>query len=64
MNVINALVSLGLGLTTGALVLGAGLWMDRARSRRWDRELNAPFAPTDVIDVDRDNEENEENDSV
>jgi len=63
MNVINALVSLGLGLTTGALVLGAGLWMDRARARRWEREQNAPFAPTDIVDIDQ-HRDNEENDSA
>lgn len=35
----NALFALGLGLFVGLVILAAGLWMDRARERRWQREL-------------------------
>lgn len=43
------LVAVGLGLGVGALVLGAGLWLDRIRGR-WERELEATDAPRDIVD--------------
>lgn len=42
MNTLNALISMGLGLSVGAVILAAGIWMDKARERRWQRELREP----------------------
>lgn len=50
MNALNAIVSLGLGLLVGAIILATGLWMDRARDRRWQRELREPL-PTRQPDI-------------
>lgn len=42
----------------GSIVAGAfmalGLWLDRRREARWDRELNGDYAPSDIIPIQRD----------
>lgn len=49
-NWVTMLVALGLGVVVGLLFLAAGMWMDRARERRFMRELNLSQAPQGFID--------------
>lgn len=50
------LIAVGLGLGVGALILGAGLWLDRTQGR-WERELDATDAPRDIVDRRHDGDE-------
>ena len=43
-----------LGLLVGAIVLGAGIWIDKSRDRRWQREMNDTDAPADIVDREHD----------
>lgn len=43
------LVALGFGVIVGAVFLAVGMWADRARIARWDRELNSAYAPRDIV---------------
>jgi hypothetical protein len=36
--------ALALGLLVGAAILGAGIWIDKAQERRWNRELQGTDA--------------------
>jgi peptidoglycan/LPS O-acetylase OafA/YrhL len=49
------LVVAGLGVLVALLTAGVSYlineWAFRRRTARWDRELNAPDAPADVVDI-------------
>ena len=49
-NAVAMLVAVGLGVLVGAIVLGAGMWLDHLRTVREQRELNAIDAPQDIVD--------------
>lgn len=60
MNTLNMLISLGLGLTVGAIILGAGLLMDHARDHRWQNELdNRPPLPRRIPNPRKPEENNQ-----
>lgn len=40
LSIANALLAVVLGLTAGGVILGVGIWIDRARERSWQREID------------------------